>query len=105
VLYREISSAFNITNTEKLLCIVHDLRFPEDAIRVIAELNNDVVTKIRLYFAQTAQQQKQHSNRTSTKMEAGTTRVHTLFPLLLLTFIEPHLRWWHQEAQAMSMAA
>ena len=52
MLYMGISSAFNITDTDKSLCIAHDLRYPEDAIQVIAELNNDVVTKIGLYSLQ-----------------------------------------------------
>ena len=32
---------------------MHDLGFPEDAIEVIAELYNDAITIIKLYFAKT----------------------------------------------------
>ena len=53
LLYVDFSSAFNTIDHNKLLCIMHDLGFPEDAIEVIAELYTDVVTKIKLYLAET----------------------------------------------------
>ncbi len=37
---------------------MHDLRFPEDATEVIAELDMDAITKIKLYFAE--KHRKQH---------------------------------------------
>ena len=49
----DFSSAFNTIDHDKLLCIMHDLGFPEDAIEVIAELYTDAITKIKLYFAET----------------------------------------------------
>ena len=62
---------------------MHDLRFPEVAIEVIAELYTDAITKIKLYFAETG----------PIKIERGTIQGDTLSPLLFLIFIEPLLRW------------
>ncbi len=53
LLYVDFSSEFNTIDHDKLLCIMHDLGFPEDAIEVIAELYTDAITKIKLYFAGT----------------------------------------------------
>jgi len=83
LLYVDFSSAFNTIDHDKLLCIMHDLGFPEDAIEVIAELYTDAITKIRLYFAETK----------PIKIERGTIQGDTLSPLLFLIFIEPLLRW------------
>jgi len=83
LLYVDFSSAFNTINHDKLLCLMHDLGFPEDAIEVIAELCTDAITKIRLYFAETG----------PIKIERGTIQGDTLSPLLFLIFIEPLLRW------------
>ena len=41
------SSAFNITHQNKLLHIMHDLEFPQEAIQVIAELYTDVITNTK----------------------------------------------------------
>ena len=79
----DFSSAFNTIDHDKLLCIMHDLGFPEDAIDVIAELYTDVITKIKLYFAETG----------LIKIERGTIQGDTLSPLLFLMFIEPLLKW------------
>ena len=83
LLYVDLSSAFNTIDYDKLLCIMHELGFPEDAIEVIAELYTDAITKIRLYFAETGQ----------IKIKRGTTKGDTLSLLLFLIFIEPLLRW------------
>ncbi len=83
LLYVDFSSAFNTIDHDKLLCIMHDLGFPEDAIEVIAELYTDAITKIKLYFAETG----------PNKIERGTIQGDTLSPLLFLIFIEPLLRW------------
>jgi len=83
LLYVNFISAFNTIDHDKLLCIMHDLGFPEDAIEVITELYTDAITKIRLYFAETG----------PIKIERGTIQGDTLSPLLFLTFIEPLLRW------------
>ena len=83
ILYVDFSSAFNTIDHDKLLCIMHDLGFPADAIHVIADLYTDAVTKIRLYFAETDR----------VEIERGTIQGDTLSPLLFLIFIEPLLRW------------
>ena len=83
LLYVDFSSAFNTIDHDKLLCIMHDLGFPEDAIEVIAELYTDAITKIKLYFAETG----------PIKIEKGTIQGDTLSPLLFLIFVEPLLRW------------
>ena len=82
LLYVDFSSAFNTIDHDKLLCIMHDLGFPEDAIEVIAELYTDAITKIKLYFAETG----------PIKIDRGTMQGDTFSPLLFLIFIEPLLR-------------
>ena len=52
LLYVDFSSAFNTIDYDN--SIMHDLGIPQDAIHVIADLYTDAVTKIRLYFAETA---------------------------------------------------
>lgn len=37
LLYVDLSSVFNTIDHDKLLCTMHDLGFPEDAIEVIAD--------------------------------------------------------------------
>jgi len=80
LLYVDVSSAFHAIDHDKLLCIMHDLRVPDDAIEVIAE---DAIAKTKLYFAET-----EPSN-----IERGTIQGDTLSLLLFLMFIEPLLRW------------
>ena len=83
LLYVDFSSAFNIIDNDQLLCIMHDLGFPKDAIELIAELYTDAMTKIKLYFAETG----------PINIERGTIQGDTLYLLLFLIFIEPLLRW------------
>ena len=82
LLHVDFGLAFNTTDHDRLLCIMHDLRFPEDAIEVIAELCTNAIIKIKLYFAATGPM----------KIERGTIQGDTLSPLLFLIFIEPLLR-------------
>ena len=74
LLYVDFSSAFNTIDHDKLLCIMHDLGFPEDAIEVIAEIDTDAIIKIKLYLAETG----------PIKIERGTIPEDTLSPLLFL---------------------
>ena len=83
LLYVDFSSAFNTIDHNKLLCIMHDLGFLEDAIEMIAELYTDAITKIKLYLAETG----------PIKIDRGTIQGDTLSTLPFLTFIEPLLRW------------
>jgi len=85
----DFSSAYNTIDHDKLLCIMHDLGFPEDAIEVIAELYTNAITKIKLCFAETG----------PIKIERHTIRGNTLSPLLFLIFIEPLLRWLQSEGR------
>ena len=83
LLYVDFNSPFNTIDHDKLLCIMHEIGFPEDAIEVIAELYNNAITQIKLYFAETGPM----------NIERGTIQGDTLPPLLFLIFIEPLLRW------------
>ena len=58
------------------LCIMHDLRLPEDAAEVIAETCTDAKIKIKLYFAETG----------PINVERGTVPEDTLSPLLFVIF-------------------
>ena len=75
----DFSAALNTIDHDKLLWIMQDLGFPNDAIHVIADLYTDAITKIRLYFAETD----------SIAIERETIQGDTLSPLLVLIFIEP----------------
>ena len=77
----DCSSAFNAIDHDKLLCIMHDLGLPENAIEVIAAPYTNAIIKIKLYFADIG----------PIKMEGGTIQGDTLSLILLLIFIEPLL--------------
>lgn len=51
LLYVEIRSTFNTIGHNKLLCIMHHLGFPEDAIEVTAKLYTDAKSRMKLFFA------------------------------------------------------
>jgi len=65
LLYVDFSSAFNTIDHDKLLCIMHDLPFPEDAIEVIAELYTDAITKDQALLCRnrTNQDGERHNTR------------------------------------------
>ena len=83
--YMDLSSAFNTIDHDNLLCIMHHLGFPEDAIEVIVQLCTDATTKIRLFFAETG----------PIKIGRGMIQGDTLSPLCFLILIEPLLKWYH----------
>ena len=83
LLYIDFSSAFNTTDHDKLLCIMHDLGFPPTAIEVVADLYTDAVTRIKLDFAITD----------LIELGRGTIQGDIHSPILFLIFIEPLLRW------------
>ena len=83
LLYIDLSSTFNTIDHDKLLCIMHDLGPPPDAIEVVADLYTNAVTKINLSFAVTD----------PTELGRGTIRGDIPSPILFVTFIEPLLRW------------
>jgi len=91
VLYIDFSSAFNTIDHDKLLCIMKDLGFTEDAIHVIHDLYTDAKTKVKLPYAET----------TAIHINRGTIQGDTLSPFLFLISIEPLLRWLQSEATSM----
>lgn len=83
MLYIDFSSAFNTIDHDKLLCIMHDLGFTQDAIQVIANLYTDATTKVRLPYTETE----------PVSIYRGSIQGDTLSPFLCLVFIEPLPRW------------
>lgn len=50
MLYVVFSLAFNTTDHDKVLCITHDLGFPDYANEVIAVLYTDAINKIKFFL-------------------------------------------------------
>ena len=76
MLYIDFSSAFNTVDHDKLLQIIYDLGFPEDAVRVVADLYTNATTKIKIPAGTTAPIQ----------LNRGTIQGDSLSPLLFLIF-------------------
>lgn len=85
MLYVDLSSAFNMVDHDKLLCNMHDLGFPRDAIDTIKDIYTNSVTIVQAAGGTT---QPIQVNR-------GTIQGDTLSPFLFLLFLEPLLRWLH----------
>lgn len=83
ILYFDFSSPFNTIDHDKLLCIMHDLGFPQDAIQTVQDLYTDVTTKVKLPYAE----------KEAVHIDRGSIQGDTLSPFLFLVFIEPLLRW------------
>ena len=83
--YIDFSSAFNMVDHDKLLCIMHDLGFPTDAIEIVKNIYSDSTTRI---IAAGGISEAVPVNR-------GTIQGDSLSPFLFLVFIEPLLRWLH----------
>lgn len=83
LLYIDFSSAFNTIDHDKLLCIMNDLGFTRDAIRVVQNLYTDAKTKVRLPYIETD----------AISIDRGTIQGDTLSPFLFIIFLEPLLRW------------
>ena len=83
LLYIDFSAAFNTIDHDKLLCIMRDLGFTQDAIQVVQNLYTDATTKIRLPYVETD----------AIRIDRGTIQGDTLSPFLFIIFLEPLLRW------------
>ena len=87
LLYVDFSSVSDTIDCDKLMCIMHELEFPENGIEMTAEVYTNAITKIKLYFAKTA----------PIKTERSTIQGDTSSLLLFLIFIKPGC---NQEAEA-----
>ena len=85
MLYVDFSSAFNLVDHDKLLCIMHDVGMPPDVIEVVKNLYEDASTVIHL----------PGGNTDPIAIERGTIQGDPLSPFLFLIYIEPLLRWLH----------
>ena len=83
VLYVDFSSAFNMVDHDKLLCVMYDLGFPTDIIDTIKNIYTDAVTHVS------------HGAATgpAIPITRGTIQGDVLSPFLFLIFMEPLLRW------------
>ena len=83
VLYTDFSQAFNMTNHDHQLCMMHDMGFPQDSLEVIKGIYRNTRTAIALPGGDTA----------DIPLLRGTVQGDPLSPLLFLLYIEPLLRW------------
>ncbi len=83
ILYIDFSSAFNTTDHDKVLCIMHDLGFPQDAIKAVQHLYTDATTEIIPPYAEAE----------AVHIDRGSIQGGTLSPFLLLVLIELLLEW------------
>ncbi len=85
-LIADLTSAFNTTDHDKMLLIMHDLGFPTDAIEIVKNLYEEATTQVK------------HPSGHSTSpipIESGIIQGDTLSPFLFLLYMEPLLRWLH----------
>jgi hypothetical protein len=85
VAYFDFSSAFNMVDHDKLLCIMYDLGFTEDAIDAVKSIYHAATTHISL----------RGNTGPAIQIGKGTIQGDTLSPLLFIIFIEPLIRWLH----------
>ena len=85
--YIDFFSAFNMVDHDKLLCIMHDLRFPTDAIEIVNNIYSDSTTRIVAAGGISE----------LVPVKRGTIQGDSLSPILFLVFIEPLLRWLHAD--------
>ena len=68
---------------DKLLCIMYDLGFPEDAVDAVKSIYNGATTHISI----------KGDTGPAIQIGKGTIQGDTLSPLLFIIFIEPLIRW------------
>ena len=82
----DLTSAFNTTDHDRMLWIMYDLGFQTDAIDAVKNLYENATTQVKLPSGVCTGQ---------IPVERGTIQGDTLFPFLLLLYMEPLLRWLH----------
>ena len=85
IMYVDFTSAFNMVDHDRLLCIMYDLGFTIDIIDTVKDLYTDAVTQVT------------HKGRIGEPIPItrGTIQGDVLSPFLFLIFIEPLIRWLH----------
>ena len=76
-------SAFNKVDHVRIFAIMKQLGFPDDALRVVADLHRQATTRIHCKFGQAD----------AIPVRRGTIQGNSLSPLLFIIFMEP-LLWW-----------
>ena len=83
IAYFDFSSAFNMVDHDKLLCIMYDLGYPTDSIEAVRSIYHGATTNMIV----------QGRTGPTISIERGTIQGDSLSPLLFLIFIEPLHRW------------
>ena len=88
LLYIDFKNAFDSIDHAKLLAIMADLGYPQDAINLIGNIySNSSTIFIGTYFSKTKPMHKQRA----------TIQGDTLSPYLFIIFLEPLLRWLERD--------
>jgi hypothetical protein len=85
MLFVDFTSAFNTTDHDKLLQIMHAMGFPPVAIDNVKGIYNTACTKILTPYGPTD----------PIAIDRGTIHGDTISPFLFFIFMEPLLRWLH----------
>ena len=90
LLYIDFTNAFGSIDHARLLAIMADLRYPEDAITIIGNIYSESYTKIiGSHFDPTQ----------SIPIQRSTIQGDTLSPYLFILFLKPLLRWLARDNQ------
>ena len=90
LLYIDFTNAFGSIDYTRLLAIMADLGYPEDAITIIGNIYSESYTKII----------GSHFDPTQPiPIQRGTIQGNTLSPYLFILFLEPLLRWLARDNQ------
>ena len=85
VMYVDLTNALNTVSHAKLLQIMQDLGFPQDAIQVVRDLYTDTFSRILNKVT--------GLTNAPVRVGHGTIQGDTLSPLLFLIYFKPLLRW------------